>query len=84
MRNAVDKDGKRVKEGDTVVDFRGRDWTFISVGTGNRVNVKDKDSLTREFFPSVFDLNIIEDPDMRDCSICRGEHPVGVHPHTRE
>ena len=61
MYKAFRKDGMEVQKGDEITDFRGEIWIFSDVPQNgkNRVFVK-KDGMTREFFPSVFDLEIHE------------------------
>lgn len=51
-------DGKELKEGDKVKDFRGDEVTFLSVTRqGARVYVNDG-RMKREFFPSVIRASI--------------------------
>lgn len=68
MMMLVDKDGNLVELGTKIKCFRGEEHTLIgynlprqgSASTG-RVIVKTKSGMTREFFPSVFDLKIIQE-----------------------
>lgn len=58
MQAARDKDGKILAEGDKIKDFRGEEWEFVKTGT-RRVVVK-RDGNVREFFPHVFNLELID------------------------
>ena len=60
----VKEDGTEVKEGDTIIDFRGKAWTFISVTRvtrGAMIYAKDqaRSNWKQEFYESVFKLKII-------------------------
>jgi hypothetical protein len=71
---AVDKDGNRVSEGDEVTTFRGEKLIFQSVsafptyGKSGKVLVRDPEVAegqplsTREFYPSVCDLDLRREP----------------------
>lgn len=71
---AVDQDGKRINEGDEVTTFRGEKLIFESVsafptyGKSGKILVRDpevekgKPLSTREFYPSVCDLELRREP----------------------
>ena len=59
----VDKNGKEIKVGDEVVDFRG-DKAVVTgwlkpkhAGSTGRVSVKEDGGFTMDYFPSVYDLH---------------------------
>jgi len=64
---AVTKEGVVVEPGDIVTDFRGDKAKFVRVDPNGRNRVQvvkvdaDLDSFSaREYFPSVFDLRIVD------------------------
>lgn len=60
-----DRDGTEVTPDSIITDFRGDDWRFIGItrvpngASTGRVYV-DNGSYKTEFFPSVFNLTIVE------------------------
>lgn len=64
----VDNEGKLVELGTKIKCFRGEEHTLLgydpprkgSASTG-RVIVKTQNGMTREYFPSVFDLKIVRE-----------------------
>ncbi len=56
MRYVNVETGEEVKEGDWLRDFRGDDWTFISVSSRGKIYVKPAEGrgIRREFNPGVF------------------------------
>lgn len=65
---AVRADGSEVKSGETIYDFRGEPWVFAGItrvpngASTGRVYVDGApvNNYKSEFFPSVFDLTIVE------------------------
>jgi hypothetical protein len=68
MRYLLRIEGKDIKRGDIIRDFRNKEWKFLDVTlSGRRVYVeelekKNNQLSTFEFFPSVFKAEIIEEP----------------------
>jgi len=62
MRKVIKKDGSEVKPGEVLIDFRGETARFQSVSASrNRVYVKTEDGYESEYFPSVYDLTIVDE-----------------------
>ena len=65
---AIDSNGKRVKRGQTVTDFRGDTATFqsatraSSLGKSGKVVVSTGD-ISSEYYDKVFDLTVIAEDD---------------------
>lgn len=58
---ALDKNEREVREGDTILSFRGESFTFYNVHTNGKVIARQEGhDLGREYFPSVFGLTIEE------------------------
>lgn len=56
------EDDTEVKEGDTIIDFRGKPWTFLMVTRANKIYAKDQEkNWKQEFFKDVFKLRIVTD-----------------------
>lgn len=61
----MDKEGKLVMPGQTIKDFRGEEWSFKDVSrSGTRVLVTKNEEYEREFYPGVFDLQVLKQMDM--------------------
>lgn len=64
----VDKNGKEIKVGDKLVDFRGEEATVTGwleprhAGSTGRVSVKDDKGFTMDYFPGVYDLKWVNLP----------------------
>jgi hypothetical protein len=58
-------DGSELKQGELIKDFRGLDWRYIGVTSYNKIHVQslvpEGSFSEREFFPSVFKLEIKDD-----------------------
>lgn len=62
MFKAFRFDGVEVKEGDEIIDFKGEISKFIMVTKyGNKILVETGTAWRREFYPSVFNLQIREE-----------------------
>jgi hypothetical protein len=92
---AVRKDGKHVKRGERVTDFRGTHWTFRG-NNERRVFVvpesepdasgESPNEMSREFFPSVFGLELVGFVRCRcgglirytsgECDTCQDADPI--------
>ncbi len=61
----IDKTGREVLCGETVISFRGEPSTLCAwtvpqkEGSSGRVTVREEDGSARSYFPSVFDLEIV-------------------------
>ena len=60
---AITKEGKKVKQGDKVTNFRGEEWTFLDATRANdeghdgKVYV-ERDGWKQEFYARVFELTV--------------------------
>jgi hypothetical protein len=66
----VSKDGKEIKLGDKVTDFRGDEWTLVGTylpgtsggGAGGRVELQNEERNWRQlFYPGVINAEFKED-----------------------
>ena len=59
----TDREGRQIKQGDIVVDFRGTAWTFIQVTRGVEYNGTAKVEVDGgEFYAGVFGLRVATNP----------------------
>ena len=58
MSEVVNAYGKVINPGDTVVDSRGKGWTYKGLSNTNKILVVDDTDQMREFFPTVFGLRL--------------------------
>jgi hypothetical protein len=61
------EDGSEVAEGDVVTDFRGDVWSFVRAirprqpGYSGKVEVTNGGAFNRQFYDTVFNLEVRED-----------------------